>query len=601
MQMPLRGRVPSGNAHRDPRTGNAHRGLRSCGPLRPAVAPPAGAAPHAPRALGGGHGDVGVEEPDWIAFKAKLIADNERTASNASTLDFNGWFGQASLSDVRLRLVVKEKPGTPRSPRAASPGDGGSSSDDEADDDGPVTRARQKRRQKERGEGEEEGRQLPGRRVVAEVPAHSLLLREASTWARGELISSTAHELEVEVEDEEEAAAATLVLQSIYSTADPARPLRGADPATLLAVLRIAGRLGVPCCCKAAGDALLQYATGGALPWDAALAAFSLPTHTPALALAGRALLDAAADALQRELGDLEAAWQDAARRERLLALPFEAIRTLLSDGRTAVASEATVFYTADAWLHAASRDASRPPPSDAQAAALAACVRVPRLRLAYLVAVVAQSPWFTRAVPASELMEAIAFAIAEPRVRSLACSPVETPSLRPPSWHLPARPPSRVQRLKMEWAVPLAALKRLHKAAAREGVGGCDEISAADVWVFDGVRWALELQAECGERGVSYGLFVTPSPPPQHPSGPARAPAALMGARISLDARSSTGRKLRAGGRMQMLLGREGRGFNDMFEIGPLAEWDEAPLRDAGLVGGDGAVRVTASVREIE
>lgn len=227
--------------------------------------------------------------------------------------------------------------------------------------------------------------------------------------------------------------------------------------------------------------------------------------------------------------------------------------------------------------------------------------MRVPRLRLAYLAGVVAQSPWFTRAVPASELLEAVAYAIAEPRIRALACSPVETPSPRPAAWHLPARPRSRVARLKMEWAVPLASLKRLHKAAAREGVGGSDEIAAPDSWVFDGARWALELQAECGERGVTFGLFATPSPPPLHPAGPARAPAALMGARVSLDARSSTGKKLRAGGRMQMLLGREGRGFNDMFETGPMPEWDEGPLRDAGLVGADGAVRVTASVREVD
>lgn len=37
------------------------------------------------------------------------------------------------------------------------------------------------------------------------------------------------------------------------------------------------------------------------------------------------------------------------------------------------------------------------------------------------------------------------------------------------------------------------------------------------------------------------------------------------------------------------------------MFEMGPQpAAWDEGPWRAAGLVGDDGCVRVTATVRDV-
>jgi hypothetical protein len=233
------------------------------------------------------------------------------------------------------------------------------------------------------------------------------------------------------------------------------------------------------------------------------------------------------------------------------------------------------------------------------QQAGLAECVRVPQVRLAYLTGVVAQSEWFGHHITAKEITEAIAYVLAEPRIASLTTSAVETPALAHAAWQLPPRPRSAVRRVKMEWDVPLKELKRLHKAAVKEGDGGAAEIASTRAWVFDGMKWNLELQAENDEDdgGVTFGLFVTPSPPPGHPSG-ARA-AALVSARLSLDARSTYG-KLRAGGTMTMLLGREGRGFLDMLELGGLKEWDEGALRDAGLVGDDDTVRVIASVREV-
>jgi len=131
------------------------------------------------------------------------------------------------------------------------------------------------------------------------------------------------------VRDEEEAAAAELLLQCIYSVSDPTQPLQGADADMLLQVLKLAARLEVACCIKAAGQELILRAVADdrQLSWEATVAAFALPTHSPALAAAARALRDAACDALHAELGDLDLAWLDAKRKRRLLLLPFEAMR----------------------------------------------------------------------------------------------------------------------------------------------------------------------------------------------------------------------------------------------------------------------------------
>ncbi len=137
--------------------------------------------------------------------------------------------------------------------------------------------------------------------------------------------------------DEAEAEAAELLLQTIYSASDPARPLRGADAAALAQVLKLAARLEVPCAVRAVERALLgspgtnapsSSSTGGrGLPWEVALAVFGLPTDSPAIAAASRGLWGAACEALRAELGDLDLAWLDGKRRRRLLLLPYEAIR----------------------------------------------------------------------------------------------------------------------------------------------------------------------------------------------------------------------------------------------------------------------------------
>lgn len=85
--------------------------------------------------------------------------------------------------------------------------------------------------------------------------------------------------------------------------------------------------------------------------------------------------------------------------RTRALPPPRPCLRSeLLTDGRTRVVSECSVFYTADAWLHA--HDGG----SWTQQSRLAAAVRVPQLRPTYLLGVAAQADWFTRFVAPSEV-----------------------------------------------------------------------------------------------------------------------------------------------------------------------------------------------------
>lgn len=111
-------------------------------------------------------------------------------------------------------------------------------------------------------------------------------------------------------------------------------------------MLRLAARLQVPSAVKAAGQTLLRGAElspTGRLPWEAVVAAFDIPIisgssggggsdddegPSAALAAAAWALRDEACAQLIRELGDLELAWQDLRMRQRLLDLPYEAMRS---------------------------------------------------------------------------------------------------------------------------------------------------------------------------------------------------------------------------------------------------------------------------------
>lgn len=534
---------------------------------------------------------------NWQEFRANLIAQEERFA-NGSLVTYCDPPKDPAASDTQLRVVLCKDPDGPSSGRRLT------------------TRAAASKQTR--------------RTLFAELPGHSEVLREASGWAREALSGSGnqgSHELEVVVEDEDEAAAAKLLIQSIYSREDPAQPLLNANPATILQVLKLAARLQVPSSVRAACRLLCSK---GPLPWDAVAAAFTIPSGDPWVTAASRPLRAAAHEALMTELGDLELAWLDGRRRGQLMGLPFEAMRSLLSDGRTRVLTEGTVYLTADSWLHAHGGGTPE------QQAALAGCVRAPAVPLSYLTGVMARSRWMSRNVSAGELHGAIAYSLAQPRLREVEpCSGVDVPAPRVASWQLPARPKSVVRRLRMDWDVPLSQLKKLHRSAAKGGPGATADLVAPSGWAFAGLRWTLELQAVCHggaaaddeeggeeghgaddgsieeeveEEGISFGLFVTPSPPPlqseeddaSEDEPPSDAAGAIVTATVTLEAHSAF-QKLRCSRRLRFLVGLEARGFFDMFELGVQRDWDEGAWRAAGLVREDGTVRVSAVLKDVQ
>ena len=89
------------------------------------------------------------------------------------------------------------------------------------------------------------------------------------------------------------------------------------------------------------------------LAWDTVTATFTLPYSCKQLPCYNQ-LLKAAAEKLQLALGDLEILWAGESTellQKQLLQLPFLALKQLISDPRTRVASEDTIFFTMDCWL----------------------------------------------------------------------------------------------------------------------------------------------------------------------------------------------------------------------------------------------------------
>jgi hypothetical protein len=345
-----------------------------------------------------------------------------------------------------------------------------------------------------------------------------------------------------------------------------------------------------------ASAAARELAARPALEWDTAMAAFALP---PACAdnPAHAPLLAAAAAALQVRLGDLDAAWADERGAARLRSLPFAALSALLSDEGTRAAGENTVFYTACAWL--AAHGGGEP----AQREALAAAVRAPHLSPLFAAGVAAQAPWFAAAVPPAELHAAAAFAAAPDAVRERMLSKPGLPLARRAAWRLSPRPPSAAPRaLEIVWAVPLARLRELHEKAA----AGEPARAESPPHVHGGLEWDVRLHAQqrgggggssdsSNGGGIAIGAFVFAHLPP----------GCAAEAVVSANVRVEAGSVVRGFTLMPFGVGAgpgasEGRGFADAFGVGARQEWDEAAWRSAGVVGGDDAVTIKVTIRDV-
>jgi len=80
--------------------------------------------------------------------------------------------------------------------------------------------------------------------------------------------------LELMVDDDDEVEAAALLLRSMYSVADPSKPLQGARAGALLRVVVLADQLRAEACGSAAARA---PAGASNLEWATVLQAYSLP------------------------------------------------------------------------------------------------------------------------------------------------------------------------------------------------------------------------------------------------------------------------------------------------------------------------------------
>ncbi|GBF94090.1 hypothetical protein Rsub_07358 [Raphidocelis subcapitata] len=301
--------------------------------------------------------------------------------------DLSRWFGSTEFADVTVRFVLE---GTGAPPTADA--DAGS----------------------EQGPGEErplQRRRLCGSPALRELPAHRIVLAQGSTWARaalGKAWKTKDGALDILLGSEGELEAAELVLRMIYHAArEPGKLLSGVAQATMLQVMALADQLGATGPEAAAAAAL---AAAPALEWQSILALASLPpvrTRSPTLA----PLMARVADAvLARFDSCLDSIWRNKDRAATLRALPFGALRALLTDPRTAASSEEMAFYTAAAWLSANGARAS-----ERDEAALVECIRLPGLHSLYSATAAQSSEWVTRHVTAAKL-HATAAAGAAPR-----------------------------------------------------------------------------------------------------------------------------------------------------------------------------------------
>jgi hypothetical protein len=343
-------------------------------------------------------------------------------------------------------------------------------------------------------------------------------------------------------------------------------------------VLRLADRIQVPRVVAAAGG---RFTTAEPLDWDVAQSIWALPAGCEENA-AYMTAFAAAAATLQQELGDLEVAMLDAARRERLLGLPFKALRCLLESSATRVFSENTVFLVCDMWLRRRGGGEAE------QQLQLARLVRLPHVTSPYLLTVVGQSAWLASRMP-WQVAAAWAHAPGPLRISMLRHNPILA---RAKAWRLPPRPYSNVKELVIEWGLSLVELRRIHEAV-QAGVRGANRtVSEPQYW--GGFEWRLHLCALILGGGVSFEMVLVPQGVVVE--GAVATADVTMGRGGLVPHESGVGQCTFAD-----VSGRKGYIYKGVFKGCMQKAWSEGPWRAAGLVGEDGHVRVRATITNVQ
>jgi hypothetical protein len=200
------------------------------------------------------------------------------------------------------------------------------------------------------------------------------------------------------------------------------------------------------------------------LEWSTTVEIYRLP-ETCAANPAYAAVYSIAAAKLHKDLGDLEMCNRRGTGVTRLTQLPFAGLKQLLSDERTAVASEDTVWTAVHMWLAKNHCEAH-------QRQQLAALLRVGQCSPLFSSTVVCQpGTWFADCLDAGSLVTAASLSWSRQAKHGLdmqALRQLDGNLNGRPGWSLPPRPASAIGRMKALWSLPLKVLQAAF-AAARE------------------------------------------------------------------------------------------------------------------------------------
>jgi hypothetical protein len=306
------------------------------------------------------------------------------------------------------------------------------------------------------------------------------------------------------------------------------------------------------------------------LEWSTVAGIYAFPAGCAEM-LAFKPVFELAADKLQEELGDLELVWHtvnscrsnfqsenlrsnNAAeagsvpanislqeqyqqlqreRQRHLLQLPLPALKHLLQDPRTRVASENTVWYTVDRWCrHHGSTSARKKKgaagpavntaadcSSDQRTAdmvGLAGLVRLPHCSASYIPMVISSSSLASSAFTAEDLAVA-ALVQQQPQLHSELCHARHPVIVKFPAWQLGRRPDSSVKFLRLQWKLPLQQLCSMVDDRANnmsESAGGASDVADCSQTsdVVCGGKSIVTLQREQTQAwcGLEFGLAVT-------------------------------------------------------------------------------------------
>lgn len=183
------------------------------------------------------------------------------------------------------------------------------------------------------------------------------MLASSSDYFRARLEEDWSEEADrtvhIQVESSREVDALERVIEHVYKR-DLEAELAGGDPeedrdVQLIYMAKVGNQFQFPAVTKECLD-MINDKPAETLSWATVTTLFDLPDFLHTLPEFDRAVAHAG-KRLYLELGDLEAAWQSARKRQVFVNLPFQAVRALLSRSDLKVVSDNVVAVAALNWI----------------------------------------------------------------------------------------------------------------------------------------------------------------------------------------------------------------------------------------------------------